>query len=307
VLEPAWVGRRVSVRCAAGRGDDGRERYSDVVGDLLVLASDRAVVDSRTGPVELDLGSIAAARLSPPSTADELSLERIAAEGWRAADTEALGGWLLRANRGLTGRANSVLPLRAPGMSLDEALQYAARGLPCRLQVPTEARRLLDAELGERGWPASPDVHVMAGRLDHLAREAVPHHRVQLSPHPDDGWLACYRGGQTDPEVAYSLLTRHPRAVFAEVASNGRTLAIGRGVVDEGWLGVGPLEVIPPARRQGLARAVMSALWDWGRDAGASRSYLQAASDNAAAVALYSRLGYYVHHDYRYRSEPPGR
>lgn len=299
------------MRCAAGRGDDGRERFSDVVGDLVVLAGGRAVVDSRTGPVEVDLASIAIARLAPPSTGDELSLERIAAAGWRAADTQALGGWRLRANGGLTGRANSVLPLRPPGVGLDEALRqagrwYAARGLPLRVQVPTEARRLLDAELGERGWLASPDVHVMAGRLDQLAREAVPHHRVRLSGEPDDGWLACYRGGQVDRGLARSLLTRHPRAVFASVVSDGRTLAIGRGVVDEGWLGVGPLEVIPPARRQGLARAVMSALWDWGREAGASRSYLQAASDNCAAVALYSRLGYYVHHDYRYRNEPPG-
>jgi GNAT superfamily N-acetyltransferase len=49
---------------------------------------------------------------------------------------------------------------------------------------------------------------------------------------------------------------------------------------------------------------VLQTLWAWGRDHGATRSYLQVGADNAAAVVLYDRLGYWVHHDYRYRTEP---
>jgi predicted GNAT family acetyltransferase len=48
----------------------------------------------------------------------------------------------------------------------------------------------------------------------------------------------------------------------------------------------------------------MQALWIWGTAAGAQRSYVQVSSDNAAAVALYERLGYWRHHDYRYRTDP---
>ena len=36
-------------------------------------------------------------------------LEVIAAKGWRAPEEERLGGWLLRAAQGFTGRANSAL------------------------------------------------------------------------------------------------------------------------------------------------------------------------------------------------------
>jgi N-acetylglutamate synthase len=57
-------------------------------------------------------------------------------------------------------------------------------------------------------------------------------------------------------------------------------------------------------RRTGLAGAIMRALWRWGAAAGAHRSYLQVASSNAAALALYERLGYWRHHSYRYRSDP---
>jgi len=67
-----------------------------------------------------------------------VELERLAAHGWRGTSTHRLGEWLLRAGSGFTGRANSVLPLRAPGLPLDDALGlswswYAARGLPLKL------------------------------------------------------------------------------------------------------------------------------------------------------------------------------
>ena len=153
VLEPSWLGRRVSVRRVIGRRPDGRPLFGDVVGDLVRLDASVAVIDTRDGAVEVATDSVTIARTAPPSTADELALQSIAAAGWRAAETGHLGGWLLRATGGFTGRANSVLPLGLPGMPLDDALAqarcwYAERGLPLKLLIPTEARRLLDAGLG---------------------------------------------------------------------------------------------------------------------------------------------------------------
>src|SRR4051794_2308037 len=171
VLESSWVGRRVSVRRVVAREPDGRLRQGDVVGELAGLDAQTAVIEARTGLVEVPVALITAARIAPPSTADELDLEAVIADGLRPAETEALGGWILRANAGFLRRANSVLPLRQVGMPLEAALGHArgwyrSRGLPLKMQVPTEARRLLDAELGERGWPATGRTHVMAARLD---------------------------------------------------------------------------------------------------------------------------------------------
>jgi hypothetical protein len=53
-----------------------------------------------------------------------------------------------------------------------------------------------------------------------------------------------------------------------------------------------------------LAAAVMAALADWGAAAGAVRGYLQVSADNPAALALYAKLGCWLHHEYHYRSEP---
>lgn len=308
VMERSWVGRRVSIRRVLERAPDGAARLGDVVGDLVALDARTAVVDSRNGLVEVAVPAITAARLTPVSTAQQLALEAVAARGLRPADVAEVGGWRLRADHGLTRRANSILPLEQLGRPLDDALAqarewYAARALPLQLHVPVLARRLLDAELGERGWAAQDDTHVLVARLDQLPDrdDARP---VEIHEQPDDGWLTLYRGGAGHSEAGRALLARHDRVAFVTARLNGRVVAVGRGAVDDQWLGVMAVEVDPDHRRQGLATAVMSQLWRWGTAQGAIRSYLQVGVQNAAAVALYQRLGYWVHHDYRYRLDP---
>jgi ribosomal protein S18 acetylase RimI-like enzyme len=306
------VGRRVSIRRRVGT------QFSDVVGDLLDLTEQAAIFETRHGIAEVELADIALAKLVPPSTADELALEAVAAKGWQAADTEWLGGWLLRANSGFTSRANSVLPLKQPDRPLEEALAYCRswyeqRNLPLAIAVPTESRRLLDAELGERGWDFGDDAHVMVRRLGQQRSadaDRQPDPRVTLATEPSAGWLSCCRGGITEQEPAFrDLLTRHENTVFVELVVDERVVATGRGAVDTDdrgttWLGISAVEVDPGHRRHGLARAIVVALHEWALERGAARSYLQVRIDNTAAVALYEGLGYYVHHDYRYRYAP---
>ena len=108
------------------------------------------------------------------------------------------------------------------------------------------------------------------------------------------------------PGQPAALLTRHDAAGFAAVRDGGRAVAIGRGTLDAGWLGVTAVEVEPAARRAGPGRCRHGRAVGVGRRRGAVRSYLQVSSDNAGAVALYRAEGYWVHHDYRYRTEPVG-
>ena len=52
------------------------------------------------------------------------------------------------------------------------------------------------------------------------------------------------------------------------------------------------LYVSEPARRQGIARALMNAARDWAKVQGAARLDLETARDNIAGQALYRSLGY---------------
>ena len=290
------------------RTDSAQPQYADVVGELLSQDEEAAVLETRFGRVRVPLARVAAARLVQPSAADVLALEAVTERGWRAAERVMIGGWLMRANHGFTGRANTVLPLRQPDRPLNELIEdardwYHERALLLRLMVPLPARRILDRALADRGFAADADIQVLARRI---AEAAPADPQVQILPRPTELWLGRYdHHGRPLPAAGRDLLIRHPRAGFAAIQRGGDLVAIGRGAVDEGWLGVTAVYVQPAFRRQGAASAIVRALWAWAaREHHATHSYLQVANSNVAALALYDRLGYWHHHYYRYRSEP---
>lgn len=317
VLEPGWQGRRIVVRRVVADGSNGPV-YVDVLGDLVALDPAEIAVETRRGRVVVPRAEIATARLVVPSTAAVLALETTAARGWRPAEVEtSADGWLLRADRGWTGRANSALALRTVRRPLGAVLSdverwYVARDLPPRIQVPQPAASALGQALGQLGWRAADHTDVLVTRLDLLASacdrmDAGPDGvEVQLDDRPGDGWLAGYhyRGRGPLPPGAAALLSRHDRVVFAQVRRDGRTVAVGRGAVDDGWLGITAIDVAAEHRRDGLGTAVTASLGRWAADIGATRAYLQTDETNGPAHALFERLGFYRHHSYHYRSAP---
>jgi N-acetylglutamate synthase len=244
-------------------------------------------------------------------------LEHAAAAGWRACEEARLGGWLLRAAEGFTGRANSALAAGHPGLPLAAAIGkvcswYSERGLPPMIAVPYPSGQPpasdLDCALATCGWTVqagaatvmTADAEVVAARAG-TARPAA----VQIDDEPDAAWLARYhyRGKQLPP-VAIKLLTSAPWQAFGSVRSGGETVAIGRVAHAGDWAGLTAIEVDPRFRRQGLGTVVTRALAAAAARRGASNIYLQVTDDNAGARALYRRLGFADHHGYHYRVAP---
>ena len=281
---------------------------SDVVGELASLTPTTVIVAGRDGLVTVDRAAIVAARAVAPHRREILELARIARRGWRASEVRDLDGWLLHADQGWTGRANSVLPLVTPRRPLPELLAeagrfYAERGLPLWIQLPLPARGLLDAELAGRCWTVErPAIVLTAPVAGPVAGTAEP---VALDPVPSAAWLAGYHfDGRPLPAHAVQLLTRHDQIRFASLSRDGSVVGVARGTVDEGWLGVTAVEVAPDHRRSGVATALMQALQDWGHRQGATACYLQVDESNSGALAFYQRLGFIPHHRYHYRVAP---
>lgn len=312
------IGHRVVVRrrvtVTGGDGADNRERFSDVLGELVDLSESSLTVRRRDGElVVVDLGQVTAAKPVPPAAVrrpSERELERIAALGWRGLEEERLGDWLLRAGNGFTGRANSFLPLGDPDRPIGDALAfvtrwYGARGLPPRSQVPLPLAQDLDDELAAAGWRAyNPSRFLVSSLADLLAacppRPDLPPLTHESVPGPE--WLAGYQyRGQPLPDGALSVLTNAIAPTFASVRDSTGLLGVARGIVDEGWLGATAVTVTEPARRRGIGSHLMRGLAEWAAGLGGSQVYLQVAEENVAAIAMYDRIGFRTHHRYHYR------
>jgi N-acetylglutamate synthase len=244
-------------------------------------------------------------------------LEEAAAGGWRAPEESRLGGWLLRAGAGFTGRANSALATGDPGMPLAGAAAevrrwYGARGLPAMIAVPYPTgdpdASPVDRFVAGLGWRVrSGAVTVMTAAPHAVADQAAAAVHIDLDAEPDDQWLVLYRfRGQPLPPIARQMLLSAPWQRFASVREADRTIAVGRVAVANGWAGITAVEVDPGYRRRGLGRAVTGALAAAAVRRGATGLYLQVEDDNAAARALYRQAGFADHHGYHYRVAPDG-
>jgi GNAT superfamily N-acetyltransferase len=190
---------------------------------------------------------------------------------------DGASGWLLRSSATATARrANSVLAF--PGGSFGPTDVAAVEAYYARLGKPPVAAVLGDSEersfLAGLGWvPESHD----ADTQFQLASVASVRRTLRVD-HSEVGL-------ELDGATASASI---PGA------------AQGFAAYADDWVGFRSIEVAPEHRRQGLARAIMAALLEWGAELGATTAYLQVLGHNAPALALYESMGFTTHHAYAY-------
>ncbi|MEH0983378.1 GNAT family N-acetyltransferase [Micromonospora sp. CPCC 205556] len=318
MLRQQDVGHRIVVRRIVGIRE-GRPLFTDALGELVELTETHLTLATARGRLRVPVAEVHRAKRVPPTrrpTAGAVvELERASDEAWPAPVRGRLGDWLLRAAAGWSGRANSALPVGDPDRPLPAALDaveswYADHGQQAMVNTPLPLAAPVGAELDARGWGARPPVLVQTVALAALPPAApapVDAPPVGLAAAPSDDWLAIAAGRKGGlPDAARHVLTAVDRVRFAHVYADGRLVAIGRGTVtgQRRWLGLSLIEVVPEARRRGLAGRVVRALVDWGVAEGATHAFLQVEQRNTPAVTLYQGLGFTTHHTYLTRVAP---
>ena len=301
-------------------------RLTDVVGDLVEVSEDALVVRTRTGEVRVPAAAVEVVREVPPRPSRRgaphraLSvddLQRVMVGAWPAMETARLGDWVLRASRGFTQRANSVMTAGDPGVPLAEAVEhveqwYVARDLVPNLTVAgpvgvAAAADPLGALLLARGYVARIPTRTLTASasrvLESTSGAAADGGTVVLvatEPGLTDAWLDAYRRYRgVDDTAARAVLTGSPAQDLATArTSDGRVVGVARLGVASAWGGVAAMWVDPDLRHQGVATALLRALAGRAREHGVRSLHLQTDSDNVAALSLYQRHGFEPHHDY---------
>jgi GNAT superfamily N-acetyltransferase len=323
MLSTADLGRRVVVRHQTPLGP------TDVLGELTAFDQDRLVVRTEQGEDrEIAQSAVLAGKAVGPRPArysEIIALERVADRAWPAPVVEHRDGWLLRYADGWTNRANSALPLGTDATPVAQTVQacvafYRERGVLPKIAVPLPVRRDVARYLEAAGWVGQPTVLVRTANLDQVS---APAQKIELLPRPSSELLALIarrkgasqRGTSEErtgpcpndsaartqglPPAAEHVLNAVPQVRFALArAADGALVAGARGVVVDDWLHLGLVEVVPQARRQGLAGALWAALAGWASGLGATRAVLQVEERNEAAARLYASVGFRTHHTY---------
>ncbi|MEU9805367.1 GNAT family N-acetyltransferase [Mycobacterium sp. NPDC050853] len=287
------LGTRVAIRSRRPAGSV--PPFTDTVGELVAIEPMVQVLHKSGAVVNISVADIASVRVLPPVPVlnrDIRSAQRAASFAWPGIEHDWVDGWFVRASGGHTHRGNSAVPLdhsASPSSLGDVGAWYSERELPTLLCLPDRLAHPPDELI------TSDETVVMVRDLDDSNATSPPFEPSA----PSSDWLALH--GDNHPQ-AVPVLTAVVDGLldFAAVTDDDSTVAIARGAVTEGWLGISCVRVAEAHRRRGLAGQVCNTLLGWGAAQGARRAYVQVRAENNAALALYPTLGFTEQHRYRY-------
>ncbi|WP_263310473.1 GNAT family N-acetyltransferase [Brachybacterium atlanticum] len=259
---------------------------------------------------------------SSPALAGTALLETLLG-GWRALSRLEVDGFAVQRSRGVTRRANSVIPIDPPTdtAALDAALTRIESLLAAAGESPTF--RLFSADgldhepvraaLEQRGYAAGPPVHVLLRPLADLRTAPDPRAAITVGAPPENwleaSWRFAPRPDAGARETLREIMAGTPAIYLALTDPGSREIdAVGRAaLVPHRRRTIAVLDQIavdPGRRREGLGRAVVRSLLSLAAVQGADLALLEVETGNTAARALYRGEGFTPCGEYRYLTRP---
>ncbi len=259
---------------------------------------------------------------SAPTWPDDALLRRIEDASLNASAPPQqfwLDGWLLRLSPGKARRARSINALAGGTRSVDDKLREAARryhaaGLPMFIRItPYSQPAGLDQHLAGLGW------HLIDKTLVMVLSMADPAETIAgpgAAPPPPAGIesvaadaadyaaaVGALRGSSAQQIAAHAQRLLQSPVLYTGLLWRraGEVVACGQFAREGDLVGLYDIFTAPPARGAGLARQLCAALLATAHKQGASAAYLQVDGANAAAQAVYRRLGFVFGYHYHYR------
>ncbi|MHA1637936.1 MAG: GNAT family N-acetyltransferase [Candidatus Thorarchaeota archaeon] len=239
-------------------------------------------------------------------------IEKLSSNAWQAEEQEELGGWLLRADSGVTRRANSVLPLLMPfPEKIETAIErcnkfYQERNLPTLFHL-TEASQPhdLDDVLDELGFYVGLQVYLQVSSVNHVIQKTV-NHEICIESTPSEVWMDAYAEGSNysseSMRIRKDLMLRSPlKKAFGSVIVDNEIAGVGLCILEGEYAGLYNMTTCSKYRKRGVAKSIGRGLTEWAGTYGAKKMYLQVEIENEPAMGMYSSLGFETAYRYWYR------
>ncbi|UPK44768.1 GNAT family N-acetyltransferase [Paenibacillus pabuli] len=248
--------------------------------------------------------------MTPTLNPDYKTIEELSLNHWQPLSTLLFDGWVLRFAQGYTKRANSIQPLHYSTQDVHEKIEqceriYASNQLSTIFKItPFIQPDHLDQLLHEKGYDV---VDLSRVQTRSLATIKEPEHSdVKMDEQLTGEWLDHFcrlnqLSGLHRRTMEQMLNNIRTRTGFISLFIDGQVVACGFGVVERGYIGLYDIITDANFRNRGLAEQMILHLLHWGKENGATSSYLQVVANNAPALKLYAKLGYSEIYTYWYR------
>ncbi len=242
--------------------------------------------------------------------------EAVGFRAWPATSVVYDGSWQVRLTGGHPSRRlNSIVPLDPGDISdieirLEKARKrFEAYGRPLTVRETPLAPPQLIAALREKGWSRIEETLVLSADLTAMV---LPAGMDYLPTHDAGRFVDAYITAEGAPASLKPALAeildgiKPATGLFVLEDPVKGPLATVLCVQDNDLAGILLLSVSGEERRRGLGTEILSAALRWARMRGAKTAWLQVGAGNAAALALYRKLGFEEAYRYCYWREEKG-
>ncbi len=241
-------------------------------------------------------------------------LEELSRNAWPGSRVVEFDGWVLQFAGGYTRRANSVNLAGTSIIAVEDKVQvcedaYRLEDQPTIFKIfPDPETEALDVYLEARGYRSEGHAYVMTQAIEPM--ELTDSCHVQVETELTDWWLDAavqlnQISGTNRLHLANILRNINPTQAFASIRHENEPVAVGLGVLDNGWCGLYDIVTSERHRRLGHGKVLVQSMIEWARQQGAHHAYLQVMTQNHPAQQLYRSLGFEQEYEYWYRVSPP--
>ncbi len=240
-------------------------------------------------------------------------IEELSMSAWPSLQTHLYDGWVLRASKGYTKRANSINLLYEPKIDLDQKIKYCRRfyealGLPVIYKITSSSELSeIDKKLDELCYQKVGETSVRV--LDLESEVVLADSKSDVSFELTEEWLkGFFSSSRVEDNKKRETLTMMLKKIIGKTMFithnvNGKAVGFGYGVVDNGYVGIFDIYVNESFRGNNYGKAVMNKILVTAKQLGAKSAYLQVVVGNTVAENLYTRLGFKEVYRYWYREK----